>query len=103
MSDRQTRKPLYVLLAVIAIDLIGFGVAIPVLPYLTKDQHPDGWVLGLLLASYAAMQFVFAPIWGRLSAFVSPFKPGGLAGMPNRRAAVARIISSVRVRSIVRT
>jgi multidrug resistance protein len=67
MSARRTRNPVYVLLAVIAIDLIGFGVAIPVLPYLAKGQHPEGWVLGLLLASYAAMQFVFAPIWGRLS------------------------------------
>ena len=67
MSARRTRNPLYVLLAVIAIDLIGFGVAIPVLPYLAKEQHQEGWVLGLLLACYAAMQFVFAPVWGRLS------------------------------------
>ncbi len=67
MSTDQSSRPLYVLLAVIVIDLIGFGVAIPVLPYLAKSQHEGGWVLGLLLASYAAMQFVFAPIWGRVS------------------------------------
>lgn len=67
MSAEPTRKPVFVLLAVIVIDLIGFGVAIPVLPYLAKDQQASGAVLGLLLASYAAMQFFFAPLWGRLS------------------------------------
>lgn len=67
MNADRSRRPLYILLAVIVIDLIGFGVAIPVLPYLAKNQEASGWVLGLLLASYAAMQFVFAPIWGRIS------------------------------------
>ncbi|MBW1886018.1 MAG: MFS transporter, partial [Deltaproteobacteria bacterium] len=67
MSPDRSKKPLYILLGVIVIDLIGFGVAIPVLPYLAKDQDASGVLLGLLLASYAAMQFVFAPIWGRIS------------------------------------
>ena len=67
MSTESTRNPVFVLLAVIVIDLIGFGVAIPVLPYLAREQEASGAVLGLLLASYAAMQFYFAPKWGRLS------------------------------------
>lgn len=67
MSPDRSQKPLFILLGVIVIDLIGFGVAIPVLPFLAKDQEASGFVLGLLLASYAAMQFVFAPIWGRIS------------------------------------
>ena len=67
MSTQTNRNPVFILLAVIVIDLIGFGVAIPVLPYLAKDQQASGAVLGLLLASYAAMQYFFSPIWGRLS------------------------------------
>ena len=67
MSTQTDRNPVFILLAVIVVDLIGFGVAIPVLPYLAKDQQASGAVLGLLLASYAAMQYFFAPIWGRLS------------------------------------
>jgi DHA1 family tetracycline resistance protein-like MFS transporter len=67
MSKPSSQKSLYILLGVIAIDLIGFGIAIPVLPYLAKEQAEGGFVLGMLLASYAAMQFVFAPIWGRVS------------------------------------
>ena len=63
----QRKKALYVLLGVVVIDLVGFGVAIPVLPYLAREQNEHGWVLGALLASYAAMQFLFAPVWGRLS------------------------------------
>jgi DHA1 family tetracycline resistance protein-like MFS transporter len=67
LKTEASRKPLYILLGVIVIDLIGFGVAIPVLPYLAKEQQEGGLVLGLLMASYAAMQFLFAPVWGRLS------------------------------------
>ncbi|MDP6979201.1 MAG: MFS transporter [Myxococcota bacterium] len=63
----ENRKALFILLGVVVIDLIGFGVAIPVLPYLAREQNEQAWVLGALLASYAAMQFLFAPLWGRLS------------------------------------
>lgn len=63
----EKRKALFVLLGVVVIDLVGFGIAIPVLPYLVRAENDDGWVLGALLASYAAMQFLFAPQWGRLS------------------------------------
>jgi DHA1 family tetracycline resistance protein-like MFS transporter len=67
MSPDRSNKSRYILLGVIVIDLIGFGIAIPVLPFLAKDQQASGIVYGLLLASYAAMQFVFAPVWGRIS------------------------------------
>jgi len=67
MPAESSKKALYILLGVVVIDLIGFGIAIPVLPYLAREQNASGQVLGALLASYAAMQFVFAPIWGRVS------------------------------------
>ena len=55
------------LLAVVVVDLIGFGIVMPVLPFWARTYGADGTTLGLIQAAYAAAQFVFAPIWGRLS------------------------------------
>jgi MFS family permease len=49
------------------IDLVGFGIVIPVLPLYAKQFGADGLTVGLLLMSYSLMQFFFAPFWGRLS------------------------------------
>lgn len=49
------------------IDLIGFGIIIPLLPLYAKHFGANGLVVGLLLMSYSLMQFFFAPMWGRLS------------------------------------
>jgi multidrug resistance protein len=63
----QSRRALSVLFSIVIIDLVGFGIVVPVLPFIIEQFDATAWVLGLLVASYAAMQFVFAPIWGRLS------------------------------------
>jgi len=52
---------------VIIIDLIGFGIVMPILPYYAKSFDASPVVLGLLLAAYPAFQFVFGPVWGRVS------------------------------------
>jgi predicted MFS family arabinose efflux permease len=60
-------RQLGILLLVVFIDLLGFGMVIPVMPrYAAELGAPTAWI-GLLLTGYSAMQFVFAPIWGRLS------------------------------------
>ncbi|MDJ0788904.1 MAG: MFS transporter [Myxococcota bacterium] len=48
-------------------DLIGFGIVMPVLPFYADAFGASALSLGLLFGAYAAAQFVFAPIWGRLS------------------------------------
>jgi MFS transporter, DHA1 family, tetracycline resistance protein len=58
---------LAVLFSVIIVDLIGFGIVVPILPFWSERFGANGVTLGLLLASHAAMQFLFAPAWGRLS------------------------------------
>lgn len=63
----QSRRPLIVLFSVVIVDLIGFGIVVPVLPFYADEFGASASVLGLLVASYAAMQFVFAPVWGRVS------------------------------------
>jgi len=62
------RKPsLLVIFLTVFIDLIGFGIVLPLLPIYSRDFGASGWMIGLIMASYSAMQFIFAPIWGRLS------------------------------------
>ncbi|MFN2578988.1 MAG: MFS transporter [Pyrinomonadaceae bacterium] len=63
------RSPLLVIFITVFIDLVGFGIVIPVLPYYaegTKFGATPSQV-GLLFASYSIMQLVFAPVLGRLS------------------------------------
>lgn len=60
---------LAVIFLTIFIDLLGFGIVLPLLP-LYADQFatdPGGWTIGLLMASFSMMQFLFAPVWGSLS------------------------------------
>lgn len=62
------RKPsVLVVWLTVFIDLIGFGIVVPLVPLFSKHFGAHGFVIGVVIASFSAMQFVFAPIWGRLS------------------------------------
>ncbi|MFY9607445.1 MAG: MFS transporter [Blastocatellia bacterium] len=63
----KTRSPLVIIFITIFIDLVGFGIVIPVLPLYAERYGASEATVGLLLATYSAMQFVFAPILGKLS------------------------------------
>ena len=62
------RKPsrLVIFLSVF-IDLIGFGIVLPLLPGYAEDFGAKSFVLGSIGASFSLMQFLFAPVWGRWS------------------------------------
>ena len=47
--------------------MVGFGVIIPVLPFIAINMGATPFYVGLLIASYSLMQFIFSPIWGSLS------------------------------------
>jgi len=49
------------------IDLLGFGIIIPLLPFYAETFGATAFTVGLLATSFSLMQFIFAPIWGRLS------------------------------------
>ncbi|MDS0282593.1 MFS transporter [Haloarcula onubensis] len=68
MDGAARRRGLAIVLAVVFLDLLGFGIIIPILPYYTRS-FPGGteFVIGLLAASYSLTQFVFAPLLGSLS------------------------------------
>lgn len=61
------RAALFTLFAIVVIDLIGFGIVIPILPFYADSFGASASVLGLLVTCYSGCQFLFAPIWGRLS------------------------------------
>jgi DHA1 family tetracycline resistance protein-like MFS transporter len=67
------RKPhILVIFLSVFIDLIGFGIVLPLLPGFTEDNfRPDfsskGLIIGCIIGSFSAMQFFFAPAWGKLS------------------------------------
>jgi DHA1 family tetracycline resistance protein-like MFS transporter len=52
---------------VVVVDLIGFGIVVPVLPFYAREYGASATTLGFLVMAYAAAQFVCAPLWGRLS------------------------------------
>jgi MFS family permease len=51
----------------VIVDLIGFGIVMPILPYLAREHGASGTWLGVIAMGYAAAQFACAPLWGRLS------------------------------------
>jgi multidrug resistance protein len=61
------RSILVVVFLTVFIDLVGFGIVIPLLPLYAKTHAPPPAVLGLLMATFSAMQFFSAPVLGRLS------------------------------------
>jgi DHA1 family tetracycline resistance protein-like MFS transporter len=73
----SNRSALLIVFLVVFIDLLGFGIVLPLLPLFAEGyvealipggrERAGGAILGLLMASFSAMQFVFSPIWGRVS------------------------------------
>src|SRR5258707_5139533 len=56
-----------VLFFIVFIDLVGFGIVIPLLPFYAEHFGASPDRVTLVMASYSLAQFFFAPIWGRLS------------------------------------
>jgi MFS transporter, DHA1 family, tetracycline resistance protein len=61
------KKRLFSVIFVVFVDLLGFSLILPLLPYYAETFGASEFVTGLLVASYAAMQLIGAPILGRLS------------------------------------
>lgn len=59
--------PLGIVFTTVVIDLIGFGIVLPILPLWAERFGASPTEIGLITASYAVMQLLFAPVWGRLS------------------------------------
>jgi MFS transporter, DHA1 family, tetracycline resistance protein len=61
------KSPLVSILSIVFIDLIGFGMIIPILPLYAQRFQASEWEIGILLASYSFMQFLASPVLGWFS------------------------------------
>jgi DHA1 family tetracycline resistance protein-like MFS transporter len=66
-EDKFLTRPLLIIFFTIFIDLVGFGIVIPLLPFYADELHATPFDIGILVSSYSLMQFIFSPIWGNLS------------------------------------
>ena len=72
-SPRASKSALLIVWLVVFIDLLGFGIVLPVMPrqaepYLAGlSDAAKGAVIGVLFSVFSLMQFIFSPVWGRIS------------------------------------
>jgi MFS family permease len=72
-STDDRKKALLIVFLVVVIDLLGFGIVLPLAPRYVKDfaqhmsENAQGLMIGALMSSFSLMQFLFAPLWGRIS------------------------------------
>jgi len=60
-------KSVGIIFLTVLIDLVGFGLILPLIPLYTQSFGASGMIIGVIMTSYSLMQFLFAPVWGRLS------------------------------------
>ena len=61
------KKPIIIIFITIFIDMLGFGIIIPILPIFSKELGAANYQVGLIAMSFPIMNFLFAPFWGSLS------------------------------------
>lgn len=66
-APQPSRSPLPILFLTVFLDLFGFGLLLPQLPFYAAEYGADALLVGLVFSSYSLAQFFFAPLWGQLS------------------------------------
>jgi MFS transporter, DHA1 family, tetracycline resistance protein len=66
-ATRRRGSPLPVLFMAVLVDMLGFGIVIPVLPFYALELGAGPLHVTLLIASFSAMQMAASPVWGRVS------------------------------------
>jgi DHA1 family multidrug resistance protein-like MFS transporter len=66
-TQTSNRKNLMVLAFTLTVLMLGYGMVIPVMPFLIDRMGASGTELGLLVASYGVVKLIFSPMWGSLS------------------------------------
>jgi MFS family permease len=65
-GGRSSAAALYTLLSVMFINMLGFGVIVPFLPFYAASFHAAPWQIGLVFSAYSLGSFVGEPFWGML-------------------------------------
>ncbi|HYC68248.1 MFS transporter [Brevundimonas sp.] len=66
-APATSKSALAVLFGVVFINLVGFGIVIPLLPFYGQTLDAPPWQVALMFSAYSLGQFVAEPFWGRLS------------------------------------
>jgi len=66
-AGASPRRALATVIGIVFIDLLGFGIVIPILPFYVRSFGVSDVYIGLLAAAYSLLQFLFAPLLGRIS------------------------------------
>jgi MFS family permease len=66
-SPRPSAWALYTLLSVTFINILGFGIVVPLLPFYGQSFHAAPWQIALIFSAYSMGSFFGEPFWGRLS------------------------------------
>ena len=61
------RRNLFILVFALLVVMLGFGMVIPVFPFIIDKLGASGSALGVLVATAALTEFLFGPIWGSIS------------------------------------
>lgn len=67
MSDRAALARLWVLMATVFADMVGFFIVLPLLPFYATRHGADAFVVGLMVSAFAVAQLASSPFWGRFS------------------------------------
>ena len=67
LKKNPNKKALTTIFLIVFIDLVGFGLILPLLPFIAEEFGANPLQIGLLVAIYSLFQFISAPILGRLS------------------------------------
>ncbi|HWF00813.1 MAG TPA: MFS transporter [Caulobacteraceae bacterium] len=66
-SRRGSTAALYTLLSVMFINMLGFGIVVPLLPFYGASFHAAPWQIALIFSAYSMGSFWGEPFWGKLS------------------------------------
>ncbi|HEY2178943.1 MAG TPA: MFS transporter [Caulobacteraceae bacterium] len=66
-TARRSAVAMYTLLSVMFINILGFGIVVPLLPFYGASFHAPPWQIALIFSAYPIGNFFGEPFWGRLS------------------------------------
>jgi MFS family permease len=67
MISNKRLSPLNIIVITVLIDMTGFGIIIPLIPFYARKFEAGATGIGILIASFSLMQFIFSPLLGRIS------------------------------------
>lgn len=67
INSRSFTSPIFILVITVLVDMTGFGMIIPLIPFYAQKLMAGASGIGILITSFSVMQFIFSPILGQIS------------------------------------